>query len=155
MATKRSLKKTTSSTGRSVESDVEELEDEETETDPTDPGNDDPGNDDEPDGGNDETENDPTTTGEDPDPDEPPMAPVDEHIPGAPKDGRTFRVGQPVIFKGEKRGGSVVALENVYRATQHPTSSRTRFFQLLVKGSEVPAAKVRELPDGSYVSDQL
>jgi hypothetical protein len=150
---KRPLKKAASNTGRSVETDLDDLEEEEQNEADLANQDDEPG-DDEP-GGEEETDNNPTTMGDEPDPEEPPLTPVDDYIPGAPKDGRTFRAGQPVIFKGEKRGGNVVALENVYRATQHPTSSRTRFFQLLVRGSEVPAAKVRELSDGNYESDQL
>lgn len=155
MVAKRPLKRATN-TGRtqpdtSPADDVDEDELENLDDEPT---TDKPTEDDEDKGGGN-----PNETGEDPNPDNPQLRlaaeEAPEHIPGAPQDGRTYAAGQPVVFKGEKRGGTIVAMENVYRATKHPTSSRWRFHQLLVKGSELPSTKVKELTKGEYESDQI
>lgn len=75
---------------------------------------------------------------------------------GAPRDGRTYRVGQKVVFKGRKVGGMIVSEENIYRGTLRADESRWRFRLLLGKGSEVPAGKTRVVKDGNgeYSTDQ-
>lgn len=78
-----------------------------------------------------------------------------EPIKGAPRDGKTFRTGEKVVFKGEKKGGEVVSMENIYRASKHPTSSRWRFHLILSKGGSVPVGKTRAIEGSdSYEAEQ-
>lgn len=71
---------------------------------------------------------------------------------GAPRDGRTFRVGEKVIFKGEKRGGLIYVVEPVYRGVLSPGSDRYRFHLLLGKGSSVSSSKAKEVESGVFES---
>lgn len=86
---------------------------------------------------------------------------VSEHIPGAPRDGRAFRAGEPVILKGVQRGGFLVVQEPVYRAVQAPGSSRWRFHLLVARHAEVSLQKVKEIGEredakapGMFKADQ-
>lgn len=69
---------------------------------------------------------------------------------GRPRDGRTFRYGEKVIFKGVQRGGIVEVQENVYQGRVAPGSARWRYHLLMAKGSQVPGTKAKALPEGEY-----
>jgi hypothetical protein len=73
-----------------------------------------------------------------------------ERMMGAPRDGRTYRAGEDIVFKGEKRGGVIVSTENIYRGVKAPGSDRYRFHQVLARGVEVPGAKCTEISEGEY-----
>jgi hypothetical protein len=64
----------------------------------------------------------------------------------------TYRMGDPVIFKGEKRGGIIHVLEPVYRGVKTPGTDRWRFHLLLGKGAQVAAGKCKEADGGRYES---
>lgn len=73
-----------------------------------------------------------------------------ERMMGAPRDGRVFRAGEPIVFKGTKRGGVIISDEHIYRGVRAPGSTRFRFHQVLRKGAEVPSGKCKEVTKGEY-----
>lgn len=73
------------------------------------------------------------------------LAPAYERMTGAPRDGKSFQAGEPVILKGIQKGGLLVVQEPVYRAVRSTTSSRWRFHLLVARGAEISMGKVKEL----------
>jgi hypothetical protein len=74
---------------------------------------------------------------------------------GKPRDGRTFRAGEPVTFKGVKKGGIILCQERIYRGVQQPGSDRFRYHQVLSPGSELSASKVKEISAGEYQANTV
>lgn len=77
--------------------------------------------------------------------DEGDTAPVYERLIGAPRDGRSFQPGEPVVLKGIQKGGLLTVQEPVYRAVKAPGSSRWRYHLLMSRGSQIAMSKVKEI----------
>lgn len=79
-----------------------------------------------------------------------------ERMLGAPRDGRSFRPGEKVIFEGVQRGGLIHVTKPVYRGVKTPGTDRWRFHLLLGKGSTVSASKAKPVEDkkGSFESTE-
>jgi hypothetical protein len=78
---------------------------------------------------------------------------VEEALPrmlGKPRNGKTFRVGEEIVFKGKKVGGMIISDENIYRGVLAPNSTRFRYHLVVGKGGSVPAANATEISEGEY-----